>query len=436
MSSKRVTAALVVGAGGLHFAVAGLSILACSTVLWGLPAMAASRERAATTRREVVTLMRSSLAPIAVEIGQTPVSVIPGGVGMTIEMTPGNCDACKWVETVTGTGDPRGHVVYARGVGSPDDPPPILGNTSGGRGGQEVLWDSPSFPAGRHGSRKFVSTLGMLKGGTFVVFGSITWGFVVSKGRAEVLTASGPNGQVTAANTSAGRGRLASRGGGGAAGGDGVPSLALGRRNSSRLHADLPAGAPAQGRREVDAAILAKWLNEKNYAIRFVYIAPISYNHVPTPTTFRQVERRDPRYGTWTTGFPLGLTQWVSPEAMKGLAEGLAKLNLVWDISSKPMVFRRERIEPPPPPDSLTPPWKLPVPRHKGTMEIDVTCDAGSAVADLPAARICGAMKRVAPAFHSHHAIDAFRDAREEWGCKVSGFRYYNVEPFKPEPGR
>jgi hypothetical protein len=193
-------------------------------------------------------------------------------------------------------------------------------------------------------------------------------------------------------------------------------------------------GAAGQRKPERSPAVLTGWLQQKNYAVRFVYMAPIGYNHAPTPTTFRQVQAHSPRAGAWTTGFPLGLTQWISPEEMKGLAQGLEKLNLVWDLSSKPMVFRKEPIEPPPPPDSAVPPWKVVTPRHKRAMEIDVTCDAGSAVGDLPAARICAAMKGVAPVFHNHNAIDVFRDAREEWGCKVPSFRYYNIEPFKPEP--
>lgn len=196
------------------------------------------------------------------------------------------------------------------------------------------------------------------------------------------------------------------------------------------------AGWAGQRKPERNPAGPVEWLGRKSYAIRFVYIAPISYDFLPIPTIFRQAGGGGCRAGVWTTESWLGLTQWISPEEMRGLAEGLEKLNLVWDISSKPMVFRRERIEPPPPADSLTPPWKLPMPRHPGAMEIDVTCDAGSAVADLPAARICDAMKGLAGVFRNHNAVDAFRDARAEWGCKVRSFRYYNVEPFKPEPCR
>ena len=179
-------------------------------------------------------------------------------------------------------------------------------------------------------------------------------------------------------------------------------------------------GAAGQRKPERSPAVLTEWLGQKNYAIRFVYIAPISVTFGPdTPTTFRQAGAQSPRVGTWTTGFPLGLTQWISPGEMKSLAEGLEVLNLVWDVSPRPMVFRRERIEPPPPPDSLRRPWKLPVPRHKGTMEIDVTCDAGSAVAGLPVARICASMEKLASAFHNRHAVEVFRCELVEWGCKA-----------------
>ncbi len=178
-------------------------------------------------------------------------------------------------------------------------------------------------------------------------------------------------------------------------------------------------GAAGQRKPERRPAVLTEWLGQKNYAIRFVYVAPISYDFPPMPTIFRQVQERGPRAGAWTTQYWLGLTQWISPQEMKSLAEGLEGLNLVWDVSPRPMVFRRERIEPPPPPDSLTPPWKLPVPRRRGTMEIDVTCDAGSAVAGLPVARICASMERLASAFHNRHAVEVFRCELVEWGCKA-----------------
>lgn len=191
--------------------------------------------------------------------------------------------------------------------------------------------------------------------------------------------------------------------------------------------------AAGQGQAERKPAILTKCLQEKNYAIRFVYDPPISQDHVITPTTFKQVETRDPRYGTWSTDVPLGLTQWISPEEMKGLAEGLAELNLVWDVSPKPMVFRKELKEPPPPPPLW--PWKVVMPRREGTMEIEVTCDAGSAVADLAQEKVCSSMERLDRVFHTPAAVDTFRDVRQEWGCKVPGFRLgYRPQPPKHGP--
>jgi hypothetical protein len=179
-------------------------------------------------------------------------------------------------------------------------------------------------------------------------------------------------------------------------------------------------GAAGQKKPGRSPCVLTEWLQQKNYAVRFVYVAPISVTFGPnTPATFRQVQAHSPHAGAWTTGFPLGVTQWISPNEMKGLAERLEKLNLVWDISPKPMVFRKELIEPPPPPDSLIRPWKLPEPRHKGTMEIDVTCDAGSAVADLPVERICASMRKLASGLHEHQDIEAFRCELVNWGCKA-----------------
>jgi hypothetical protein len=123
----------------------------------------------------------------------------------------------------------------------------------------------------------------------------------------------------------------------------------------------------------------------------------------------------------------LGLTQWISPEEMKGLVEGLVGLGLVWDVSPKPMVFRREPVEPPPPPPLW--PWKVVMPRRKGTMEVDVTCDGGSAVADLPSEGVCSVMEQLDRAFTNPTAMHIFRSERDEWGCKVPGFNPYETLP-------
>ena len=191
-------------------------------------------------------------------------------------------------------------------------------------------------------------------------------------------------------------------------------------------------GVAGQSTPERSPAKLTQWLSRQNYTVRFVYNAPVDLDFPPLPTTFRQAEGHGPAAGAWTTGTPLGLTEWISPEEMRGLAEGLERLNLVWDVSFKPMVFRKELVEPPPPPGSARMRWKIPMQRRKEAMEIDVTCDAGSAVADLPAAKICSAMKGIAPVFRDHFAIDVFRDAREDWGCKVPSFRYYQHQPWRP----
>lgn len=168
--------------------------------------------------------------------------------------------------------------------------------------------------------------------------------------------------------------------------------------------------------------VLIQWLRQKNYAVRFVYNPPVFRPHVVTPATLRQVERNDPRYGTWSQGPPFqGVTMWISPGEMRELVEGLLHLNLAWDLSSKPMTFARERIEPPPPPPLL--PWKVPAARKRETMEIDVTSDAGSAVADLPAERVCSSMAGLDGSLRAPDAVYLFRMERLDWGCKIPGFR-------------
>jgi hypothetical protein len=180
------------------------------------------------------------------------------------------------------------------------------------------------------------------------------------------------------------------------------------------------ASATAQQRAGQEAALLSEGLHEKNYAVRFVYNPPVGETHVVTPTTFRQVETEDPRFDTWSTRFSLGLTMWISPQDMKRLAEGLGKLNLAWTESNEPMVFREELVQPPPPePHSR---WKVIMPRRVGTMEVDVTCDAGSTVADLASERVCPVMEELERAFTTPTALYIFRSARDEWGCEVPGF--------------
>ena len=170
-----------------------------------------------------------------------------------------------------------------------------------------------------------------------------------------------------------------------------------------------------------------RWLHEKNFGVRFVYDPPVDQANTVWPITFKQVEKQDPRCGTWSNVVPLGLTQWVSEEEMRDFVAGLQKLGLEWEVSPKPMVFRKELKEPPPSPPTL--PWKVPASKHEGTMEIDITCDGGSAVAYLPSGKVCSAMKPLATAFESHNAKDNYWDSLGQWGCEVPDFRYYRFEP-------
>jgi len=184
--------------------------------------------------------------------------------------------------------------------------------------------------------------------------------------------------------------------------------------------------AQAQGERT--SALLPRWVHEKHCAVRFVYNPPIGEDFPQIPLILRRATREDPRYGTWSTLMPEGLTQWISPEEMESLVEALEKLSLNWDIFQQPTSFARQRIEPPPPPPHL--PWRIPMARRTGTMEIDITSDAESAVADLPSAEVCRSMERLDPAFHIPIAVYNFRGTRLGWGCKVPGFSLAN----RPEP--
>jgi hypothetical protein len=181
------------------------------------------------------------------------------------------------------------------------------------------------------------------------------------------------------------------------------------------------AWASAAGRQRAEQApkLLSEGLQKKNYAIRLIY-HPRSEVHVVRPTTFRQVDPEDPRYDTWSTRVPLGLTMWISPQDMKRLSEGIGKLNLAWSESDQRMVFREELIEPPPAAPLSS--WKVIMPRRAGTMEVDVTCDAGSAVTDLASERVCPVMEQLEGAFTTPTALYIFRSARDEWGCKIVGF--------------
>jgi len=188
----------------------------------------------------------------------------------------------------------------------------------------------------------------------------------------------------------------------------------------------------AQGQAARGPAVLPKWAHEGNCAVRFVYNPPIPQDNIVIPLILRQTTEQDSRYGTWSTLVPEGLTQWISPQEMQRLVDRLEKLNLAWDMSPKPISFSREPKVPPPPPPSM--PWKMPMARRVGTMEIDITSDAGSAVADLPSDQVCGSMKRLDPAFQIPIAVYTFRGTRLQWGCSVPGFNPAK-RPEPPKPG-
>jgi hypothetical protein len=173
--------------------------------------------------------------------------------------------------------------------------------------------------------------------------------------------------------------------------------------------------------------VLPKWAHKENCAVRFVYNPPKADSPV-TPLILRQTVAKDPRYGTWSSLYPEGLTQWISNQEMENLVEALEKLNLKWDVSEKPISFARVPIEPPPAPPKV--PWKMPLARLRGTMEIDLTSDAGSAVADLHPEQVCGSMEQLDRAFYTPIAAYNFRGYRLSWGCEVPGFSLAN----RPEP--
>jgi hypothetical protein len=199
-------------------------------------------------------------------------------------------------------------------------------------------------------------------------------------------------------------------------------------KSLSLLFAFMLFEGAAQGQAARGPAGLPKWAHEGNCAVRFVYNPPIPQDHVVIPLILRQAPRQDSRYGTWSTLFPEGLTQWISPREMQSLVDRLERLNLVWDVSPNPISFSREPIVPPPPPPM--PPWKMAMPRRVGTMEIDITSDAGSAVTDLPSDQVCSSMERLDLALHIPIAVYNFRGTRLVWGCKVPSFNLAN----RPEP--
>ena len=190
----------------------------------------------------------------------------------------------------------------------------------------------------------------------------------------------------------------------------------------------VPYAKGEMGRKTCTNAVLSMCAQERGCAVRFVYAPPRSLNHIPMPLILRQTGRQDPHYGTWSTLVPQGLTQWISPAEMRSFLKGLDKLDLSWEVSKKPMSFRRVRIEPPPPFPMLR--FKLPMSRERGTMEIDVTSEAGSAVAFLASREVCSSMTPLVRAFRVPIAIYNFKGTLLYWNCKVPGFNLAN----RPEP--
>ena len=121
---------------------------------------------------------------VDLEISKTSTPDTPGNIGMTITVTPTNCNECRWVQTVNSTSNQPTHTDFEPRYGSPVEPAPVLGNPAGKPNTQNVLWDSPSFPPStQSGSKYFVSTFGVMNGDKFQALGSITWGFSETGGK-------------------------------------------------------------------------------------------------------------------------------------------------------------------------------------------------------------------------------------------------------------
>ncbi len=178
------------------------------------------------------------------------------------------------------------------------------------------------------------------------------------------------------------------------------------------------AAAPAQQKWPAAPAVLTKCLSGRDCAVRFLYRPPVASSFVAPPAIFRAVEKKDRRYGTWTSNMLAGDIFWISPQEMQNLLKGLAELDVIWMESPTPREFKKELDERPPLPEL---PYKIPQPNGKG-MEIDVSCGAGSAETDLAREKICDSMKRLDSALQTPIAVLFFRGYRDGWGCKVPGF--------------
>jgi hypothetical protein len=163
--------------------------------------------------------------------------------------------------------------------------------------------------------------------------------------------------------------------------------------------------------------VVLRCLDDKDYAIRFLYRPPDE--DVPHfPLIIRPVETKDPRYGHCSFVFPVGTTVFVSPEEMRALAKGVAQLGLVWKESPEPFSFEPVLETGPHLPGQ---PYRLPYQSGHG-MEILATCRGGSAKADLAPERICGDLAPLDRVFHTPWAIYQFQGMRHDLGCEVPGF--------------
>jgi len=186
-----------------------------------------------------------------------------------------------------------------------------------------------------------------------------------------------------------------------------------------------PAQQPSQPQRE----ILTKCLHDENCAMRFLFEPP-DLDHVVPAAIFRVAREKDHRYGTWTSNLTVGDTIWIGPEEMQKLVTGLEELSVTWIESPTPREFKEELNEHPLIPEM---PYKIPRPSGRG-MEIDVSCDAGSAETDLAREKICNSMEHLDRDLQTPIAVLLFRSFRDNWGCKVPGFDAHTGLP-KPITG-
>jgi len=146
-----------------------------------------------------------------------------------------------------------------------------------------------------------------------------------------------------------------------------------------------------------------------------MYLPPAS-DHTIYPTIFQGVEPRDLRFGCWAFHWPSGSVVFVAPSEVAALGEAVAKLNLKWQESSKPISFNAEPAEPGSPVK-----YKVPVPRGDG-LQVDLTCEEGSATAELPPERMCAEMPSLEGAFESLRGLYSIQIIEHEANCKIPGF--------------